>query len=183
MSVLPRALYRNNIASKLDAIRKHYVKLSGRGIIHGLMCVDQDAKVIAVDQFFDKNLNVWDLSALGAAMFGVSKQGMECFGADNLERSAMVYGNMQFFVKSIGNFELDNRGSRELLILVLSDRKVNLGLMILQMQRYGKVIKDEVKANQEIKSTLKLSETEMRAHIKEIKKQLFKQAKSMNATL
>ncbi|MBD3352103.1 MAG: hypothetical protein GF364_11505 [Candidatus Lokiarchaeota archaeon] len=180
MTFLPKALYRNNIANHLNDIRKGYIRLSGKGVIFGLMCVDQDAKVIAINEFFDKKLNVWDLSALGAAMYGVSKQGMDCFGAENLERSSLIYKNMQFFVRSIGSFKLDQRGKRELLIIVLADRRVNLGLIILQMNKFAKIISNEVQGNQKIKETLKMSEEEMRAHIKQVKNELFKKAESMN---
>jgi predicted regulator of Ras-like GTPase activity (Roadblock/LC7/MglB family) len=183
MSMLPTILYRNNISKQLDAIREGYIKLSGHGLIHGLMCVDQDAKIVAINENFDKNLNIWDLGALGAAMYGVSKQGADFFKSENLERADMIYGNVQFLVRSIGGFQLDNRGNRELLIVVLADKKVNIGLMILQMQKYAKIIKDEVEENAKIKETLKLSEEEMRVHIREIKNQLFKKAESLKMTV
>lgn len=180
MDCLPKTLYSNKISENLDKIRKNYIKLSGRGVIHGLMCVDQDAKVVAINQFFDKKLNVWDLAALGAAMFGVSKQGMDFFGSKNLERASMIYEDMQFFTRSIGNFNLDIKGNRELLILVLAEKTVNIGLIVLQMEKFAKIIKQEVENNNVIKETLKLSEEEMRAHIKEIKNELFKKAEDMN---
>jgi len=149
-------------------------------MIYGLMCIDQDAKVIAVNEWFDKSINVWDLSALGAAMYGVSRQGMEYFKAEGLERGSMIFKDKQFFSYSIGTFNLDEKANRELLILVLCDRKVNIGLIILQMKKYAAEIREEIEKNSKIKDTLKLSEEQMRQHIKDIKADLFRQAKSMN---
>jgi predicted regulator of Ras-like GTPase activity (Roadblock/LC7/MglB family) len=184
MSELPKSLYNNNITEYLNEIRLWYIKLSGRGMIYGIMCADQDAKIIAVNSFFDKKFNIWDISALGAAIYGVSRQGVDCFGADFLERGSLTFGNMQFFVRSIGSFQIDdNRGQRELVIIVLADKAVNQGLMILQMNKYAEMIKQKVVEDQKIKDTLMLSETEMMAHIKEIKNELFKKAESMNMIL
>ncbi len=180
MIYLPKALYDNKIACLLDKIREDYKNLSGNGIIKGIICADQDAKIIAIDGKFDNKLNIWDLGALGAALYGVSKQGMDFFEANSLERGSIIYGNTQFFVRSIGEFNLDKRGNRELLIIVLANRRVNLGLMILHLNKYAEIIKKEVKNNTAIKETLKLSEDEMRIHIREIKNQLFKKAESLD---
>jgi predicted regulator of Ras-like GTPase activity (Roadblock/LC7/MglB family) len=183
MSELPKSLYNNHITEYLNEIRNWYIKLSGRGMIHGIMAADQDAKIIAVNSFFDKKINIWDIAALGAAIYGVSRQGVDCFGADFLERGSLTFGNMQFFVRSIGSFQIDDRGQRELVIIVLADKAVNQGLMILQMNKYAEIIKQKVVEDQKIKDTLVLSETEMMAHIKDIKNELFKKAESMNMIL
>lgn len=87
MIYLPEAIYNNKIARHLNNIRRDYINLSGRGEIKGILCSDQDAKVISVDQFFDKKLNVWDLSALEAALHGISKQEISFFGADKMQRA------------------------------------------------------------------------------------------------
>ncbi|MHA1821291.1 MAG: hypothetical protein ACTSU2_13060 [Promethearchaeota archaeon] len=180
MPLLPRTLYQNEIAQELNAIRKDYANLSGRGFIRGLMCADQDAKIIAVDKLFDDKLNIWDLAALGAALYGVAKQGRDFFDSDELERGSLIFKDMQFLVKSIGSFNLDEKNERELVIIALVDRRVNLGLIILQMEKYALRIRKKVENNSQIKQTLKLSEEEMRKHINAIKKELFKKAASLN---
>jgi predicted regulator of Ras-like GTPase activity (Roadblock/LC7/MglB family) len=167
--MLPKAVFKNNISEFLNEIRSWYIKLSGRGIIHGIMCADQDAKIVAVNSLFDQKYNVWDIAALGAAVYGVSKQGIDCFGADLLERGALVYGNLQFFVRSIGSFELDEKGKRELLIIVLADKSVNQGLMILQMNKFADMIREKIAENPEIKNTMKYNELELSKHIQQIK--------------
>ena len=178
MIYLPEAIYDNKIARHLNSIRTDYMNLSGRGDIKGILCSDQDAKVISIDRFFDKRLNVWDLSALGAALHGISKQGISFFNADKMQRATLIYGDTQFIVRSIGNFEIEYNTPRELLIIILADRKVNIGLIILQLNKYAKIIRKDVQLNSKIKDTLKMSEEQMRMHIKQIKNQLFREIES-----
>lgn len=169
---LPNSIRNNNISEYLNEIRAWYIKLSGRGIIHGIMCADQDAKIVAINSLFDLKYSAWDIAALGAAVYGVSKQGIDCFGANVLERGSLIYGNLQFFVRSIGSFDLDEKGKRELLIIVLADKTVNQGLMILQMNKYADLIKERIKIDDTIKKTMKISETELKEYISEMKNTL-----------
>ncbi|MHA1341389.1 MAG: roadblock/LC7 domain-containing protein [Promethearchaeota archaeon] len=171
---LPTKLYNNEISQHLDKVRSDYIRMSGRGNIDGIMCLDQDAKIIAVNGFFDKNINPWDLAALGAAQFGVARQAKDSFDAQELEHTLIIFKDKQFFIRSIGEFEIDNRGVRHLLLGVLADKKVNIGLILLQMQKYAKIISNKVKSNNKLKAQLKMSETEMREFIKTLKENLFK---------
>ena len=53
---IPTVLYENEIADVLDEIRYSYGKLTRKGIIYGLIAIDQDAKIIAIDSRFDRKL-------------------------------------------------------------------------------------------------------------------------------
>ena len=70
---IPKVLYKNSISTILDEIRSSYGTLTRKGYIYGLIAVDQDAKIIAVDSRFDRSLNYWDLSSIGAALYGVAR--------------------------------------------------------------------------------------------------------------
>ena len=59
---VPKILYKNRITEILDDVRLNYGKLTRKGYIYGLLAIDQDAKIIAIDSRFDRNLNYWDLS-------------------------------------------------------------------------------------------------------------------------
>lgn len=45
--------------------------------------------------------------------------------------------------------------------------------MILQMSKFAQKIKEEIERNDIMKKTLKMSEQELKEHIKELKKEIF----------
>ncbi len=170
---IPKVLYENEITKVLDEIRYQHGRLTRKGYIFGLIAIDQDAKIIAIDSRFDRKLNYWDLSSIGAALYGVAKQGQDFFESESLERATIIYNDMRLFVKSIVNVELQKKGKRDILIVLLTDNEVNLGVMILQMSKFAHKIKTEIERNDTMKKTLKMSEQELKEHIKELKKEIF----------
>ncbi len=170
---IPKILYENKVAEVLDEIRYQHGMLTRKGYIYGLIAIDQDAKIIAIDSRFDRKLNYWDLSSIGAALYGVAKQGQDFFESESLERAAIIYNDMRLFVKSITNVELQKKGKRDILIVLLTDNEVNLGVIIYQMKKFAKNIKNEIERNDTMKQTLKMSEQELKKHINELKKEIF----------
>ncbi|TFF98906.1 MAG: hypothetical protein EU541_06315 [Promethearchaeota archaeon] len=170
---VPQVLYRNGVAEILSEMRTSYGTLTRAGYIYGLIAVDEDAKIIAVDPMFDGDLNYWELSSLGAALYGVARQGQDFFDADYLDRATIIYNNMRLFVKSITDVKIDNDSKREILIVLLSDNNANIGVMILQMERFAEQIKKAIEESVPIKNTLKMKEEELKTHIKALKKDLF----------
>ncbi len=163
----------NKITGVLDEIRENYGRLTSKGYIYGLIAIDQDAKIIAIDSHFDRKLNYWDLSSIGAALYGVSRQGQDFFDAKYLERASIIYNDLQLFVKSIGQVAIQKKGRREILIVILADKEVNIGVIILQMNRFGLKIKFEIESSGSIKKTLKMTENELKEHIKKLKQEIF----------
>ncbi len=170
---IPRVLYENEITVVLDDIRYNYGKLTRKGYIYGLIAIDQDAKIIAIDSRFDRKLNYWDLSSIGAALYGVAKQGQDFFETESLERATIIYSDMRLFVKSIGKVELQKKGKRDILIVLLTDNDVNLGVIFLQMNKFAQSIKEGIERNDSMKKTLRMSEQELKKHIKDLKKEIF----------
>lgn len=173
INTIPKILYENEITSILDEMKFQYGKLTRKGYIYGLITIDQDAKIIAVDSRFDRKLNYWDLSSIGAALYGVARQGQDFFEAKALERATIIYNNMMLYVKSIGTVSLNRKGKREILIVLLSDKDVNIGVINLQMGRFAQKIKQMIEKNGSIKNTLKMTERELKEHIKKMKKNIF----------
>ena len=171
---IPKVLYQNKITEVLDDIRYQYGILTRKGIIYGLIAIDQDAKIIAVDSRFDRKLNYWDLSSIGAALYGVARQGQDFFETESLERATIIYSDMRLFVKSIGNVELQKKGKRDILIVLLTDNDVNLGVMFIQMSNFAIKIRKEIERNEQMKRVLRMPEQEIKEHIKELKKEIFK---------
>lgn len=161
------------ITEVLDDIRLNYSKITRKGWIYGLMAIDQDAKIIAIDSRFDRDLNYWDLSSIGAALYGVARQGQDFFDAEGLDRATIIYNNMHLFVKSIGDVTLDRKGKREILIVILTDKEVNIGVIILQMKTFAQQIRAEIERSGTIKKTLTMSERELKTHIEKLKKEVF----------
>ena len=162
---IPKVLYENKITEVLDDIRYNYGKLTRKGYIYGLIAIDQDAKIIAIDSRFDRKLNYWDLSSIGAALYGVARQGQDFFETEELERASLIYRDMRLFVKSIGKVELQKKGKRDILVVILTDNEVNLGVIILQMSNFALKIREEIEKNEKMKETLRMSEEEIKAHI------------------
>jgi hypothetical protein len=173
ISQIPQVLYKNKIADVLEKIRQNYGLLTRKGYIYGIMAIDQDAKIIAIDPRFDKNLNYWDLSSIGAALHSIARQGQEFFDATDLDRASIIYNNMRLFVKSVLSVKVDGQENREVIIILLSDMDVNIGVAILQMQRYAEELKQEIESSGSITNMMKMNEKELKKHIQELKKEVF----------
>ncbi|TFF90249.1 MAG: hypothetical protein EU548_03945 [Promethearchaeota archaeon] len=174
LNSIPKVLYENRITEALDEMRDSYGLLTRRGYIYGLLAIDQDAKIIAIDSRFDRQLNYWDLSSIGAALYGVARQGKDFFDTDYLERATIIYNNLQLFVRSIGKvFVSEKGGMREVLIVILADKDVNIGVILLQLNRFADKIKFEIENSGSILKTLKMTENELKAHIKKLKEDIF----------
>ena len=52
-TVIPKVLYENKVTEVLDELRENYGLLTRKGYIYGLIAIDQDAKIIAIDSRFD----------------------------------------------------------------------------------------------------------------------------------
>jgi len=170
---IPKVLYKNKITEVLDDVRYNCGKLTRKGYIYGIIAIDQDAKIIAIDSRFDRKLNYWDLSSIGAALYGVARQGQDFFETEDLERATIIYSDMRLFVKSIGEVTIQEKVKRDILIVLLTDNDVNLGVIFLQLSRFAMKIKKEIEENQLARKTMKMSEKELKKHIQALKKQIF----------
>jgi len=170
---VPRALYENEIAVVLDEVRYNYGMLTRRGYIYGLIAIDQDAKIVAIDSRFDRKLNYWDLSSIGAALYGVARQAQDFFETDSLIRATLIYKDLQLYVKSIGDVVLNKKGKREILVVLLVDNEVNIGVLILQMRKFSIKIKEAIVKSQEIMTKLEMTEQELKTYLRELKKKVF----------
>ncbi len=173
---VPKALYENEIAIVLDEVRYNYGMLTRRGYIYGLIAIDQDAKIVAIDSRFDRKLNYWDLSSIGAALYGVARQAQDFFETDSLTRATLIYKDLQLYVKSIGDVVLNKKGKREILVVLLVDNEVNIGVLILQMRKFSIKIKEAIVKNQEIMTKLEMTEQELKTYLRELKKKVFQSA-------
>jgi len=173
---VPKALYENEITIVLDEIRYSYGMLTRRGYIYGLIAIDQDAKIIAIDSRFDRKLNYWDLSSIGAALYGVARQAQDFFETDSLIRATLIYKDLQLYVKSIGDVILHKKGKREILVVLLVDNMVNIGVLILQMRKFSQKIKEAITRNQTIMTKLQMTERELKEYLRELKKKVFQSA-------
>ena len=170
---VPKVLYENKVTEVLDEIKYSYGILTRRGYIYGLIAIDQDAKIIAIDSRFDRKLNYWDLSSIGAALYGVARQGQDFFDSESLVRATLIYNDLQLFVKSVGEVELQKKGMREILIVMLVDKDVNIGIIILQMNKFAAMIREAIRSNNSTLDKLKMNETEFKEYLKDLKKNVF----------
>ena len=170
---VPKALYENTISKVLDEVRYNYGMLTRKGYIYGLIAIDQDAKIIAIDSRFDRKLNYWDLSSIGAALYGVARQAQDFFETDSLIRATLIYKDLQLYVKSIGDIVLVKKGKREILVVLLVDNMVNIGVLILQMRKFSIKIKQEITKSQVVMKKLQMTEQELKQHLRALKRKVF----------
>ncbi|MHA1472993.1 MAG: hypothetical protein ACTSQW_07855 [Promethearchaeota archaeon] len=170
---VPKVLYKNEIAQVLDEVRYNYGMLTRKGYIYGLIAIDQDAKIIAIDSRFDRKLNYWDLSSIGAALYGVARQAQDFFETDSLVRATLIYKDLQLYVKSIGDVILVKKGKREILVILLVDIQVNIGVLILQMRKFSAKIKQAITRSQRIMEKLQMSEQDLKDHLRDLKRKVF----------
>ncbi|MFX0009862.1 MAG: hypothetical protein ACFE9R_06085, partial [Candidatus Hermodarchaeota archaeon] len=126
-----------------------------------------------IDTRFDRKLNYWDLSSIGAALYGVARQAQDFFDSDALVRATLIFKDLQLYVKSIGDIVLARKGKRDILVVLLVDNMVNIGVLILQMKKFSIKLKQEITKNQEIMNKLQMSEQELKEHLKDLKKKVF----------
>ena len=169
---VPDLIRNNKLSAILDSFREKYGQLSRVGRLNGLLIVDQDAKVLAVNQFFDSNLNYWDIGAIGAALYGVSKQGRDFLNAGDLDRATMIYNSKQFFVQNIGDISLVNGRFRELILIALGDKSMNIGLVVMQMRKLAPKILNQVQSDAKMQEVMQMSEKELSRHLETIRKEM-----------
>lgn len=170
---VPDQIRGNPLSELLADFIREYHQLSRTGQIYGLMIVDQDAKVLAVNPFFDNHLNYWDVGAIGSALYGVSKQGKDFFGSETLERASIIFDDKQFFTRFIDKITLKNNQTRELIMIMIGDRQLNIGLAVLKMKKYAPLIKQQLLNDTNAQETMKMAESQFYMQINEIKKELF----------
>lgn len=153
------------IAPLLDEIARDHARLTGFGGMRGLMLVDQDAKVLAKNSLYQLK-KPWDMGGIAAALHGVAKQASVYFSCSSLDRVAINFGDMQFFVQAIGTVDAgDERPPRELLLVVLADAKVKAGLVQVQLQKQAPAILAAVRQSTEATSLLRLDEGSVKSYL------------------
>ncbi len=112
----------------------------------------------------------WDMGGIAAALHGVARQASQYFGCSSLDRVAITFGNMQFFVQAIGSVEIgDGRPARELLLVILADEKVKMGVVLVQMRKVAPRIVEAIKASRQDMALLKLDERAVREYLAGLK--------------
>ena len=170
---VPKDLYQNDVTQVLDKMRNDYGMLTRKGFIYGMIAIDQDAKIIAIDSRFDRKLNYWDLSSVGAAMYGVARQARDFFEAEELVRGSIIFKDLQLYVRSVGNVNLPEKGQREILIILLVDNEINIGMIILQMKRYATKIREAIENSKKTITRLQMTEMELKKHLLDLKRRVF----------
>jgi len=171
MQLFSKDLNHDTITPLLDQIARDYARLTGKGGMRGILLVDQDAKVIAKNSMFQFK-RPWDMGAIGAALYGVAGQSQRYFDCSSMERVSIIFGDMQLFIHNIGKVEMedeDNETKRDLLLVILADKSVKVGLVIVQMKRFAQAIVDAIKESQTTMDMLHLSERQIKEYLMGLK--------------
>ncbi|MBD3185223.1 hypothetical protein GF325_00230 [Candidatus Bathyarchaeota archaeon] len=155
----------DEITPILDEFTRAYARLTGRGGMRGILLIDQDAKVIAKNSMFCLK-KPWDMGGIGAALYGVSKQASLYFNSAGMERISIVFDNLKFFVKCIGKVPLDDgKPSREVLFVILSEKHVKEGLVIIQMRKFAPKILEAIHKSSGTTKLLGLDERSVKSYL------------------
>ncbi len=161
----PPTLDHTVITPLLDEFAREHAKLTGFGGMKGILVVDQDAKVIAKNSMFGLK-KPWDMGGIAAALHGVAKQASLYFGCSSLDRVAITFGNMQFFVQAIGTIEAhDTRPARELLLVILADEKVKMGIVLVQMKKIAPRIVEAIQQSRQDMALIRLDERSVKDYL------------------
>ncbi len=164
-STAASALDHRAITPLLDELAREHARLPGFGGMKGILIVDQDAKVIAKNSMFGLK-RPWDMGGIAAALHGVAKQASQYFGCAALDKVAITFGNMQFFVQAIGTIDAaDGRAPRDLLLVILADEKVKMGIVLVQMKKLAARIVEAIKASQADMRLIKLDERSVKDYL------------------
>jgi len=159
------ALHHAAITPLLDEIARDHARLTGFGGMKGILLVDQDAKVIAKNSMFGLK-KPWDMGGIAAALHGVAKQASQYFGCSALDKVAISFGDMQFFVQAIGAVDTgDGKPPRELLLVILADQKVKMGIVLVQMKKIASRIVEAIRESAPDMNLLRLEERDVRAYL------------------
>ena len=162
---LPPALDHRAITPLLDELAREHARLTGFGGMRGILLVDQDAKVIAKNSMFGLK-RPWDMGGIAAALHCVAKQASQYFGCSSLDRVAITFGNMQFFVQAIGSLDAnDDRPARELLLVILADERVKMGIVLVQMRKVAPRIVEAIRKSAEDMALIRLDERAVREYL------------------
>lgn len=172
MKMVPDQIRGNGLAKILDDIRLKYQRLSHNSTLMGLVITDSDAKVLATNTFFDTDINYWDVGAIGAALYGIGKQARDFFSASDLKRATLIFDDKKFFVHSIGYVEVQPF-PKEIVLIIIGKNKINIGLIVMLMQRSAPEIKEMIKKDINMNKAMKMSEAEFLSHINQMKRELF----------
>jgi predicted regulator of Ras-like GTPase activity (Roadblock/LC7/MglB family) len=175
--IIPDQIRGNSLSRILDRLLKKYARLTTTGRIYGLALADQDAKILAVNTFFDTDFNYWDIGSIGAALYGVAKQAQDFFHAAALDRASLIFNDRQFFVHKIGKIRLSLGKERELILIVIA-KDLNIGLIIMLMKQIADNIQLTVELDETAQTTMQMSEQEFQSHIQSIKMALFSQGET-----
>ena len=169
MELYTRDLDHSEVTPLLDQLSRDYARLTGKGGMRGILVVDQDAKVIARNSMFQLK-KPWDMGGIAAALHGVAKQASAYFNCASLERVAINFGDMQFFVHAIGSVEVEEgNGRRELLLVILADENVKMGLVLIQMRKIGPEIIQAIKESRKTIDLLNLDERSVKKYLLALK--------------
>ncbi len=153
------------ITPLLDELTREHAKLMGFGGMRGILLVDQDAKVIAKNSMFELK-KPWNMGGIAATLHGVAKQASQYFGCSSLDRVAITFGNMQFFIQAIDSIDAtDGRSARELLLVILANEKVKMGIVLVQMKKVAPRIVEAIQQSQQDMALIKLDEHSIRDNL------------------
>jgi hypothetical protein len=173
--------YRSSELSELlNKFLRKYAGLSRIGQIHCVLLCDQDAKLIAVNTHYYK-VNLWDICAITAALYGVAKQGKDYLSQhEEVDRCSLFFQNSFLFCKKLADIPLENT-TRELLMCVIG-KDLNMGLIYLLMNDFALKFPPLIENNDHLKTIMLQNEQEYTQLLKSVKAELLAELQSLGDT-
>jgi predicted regulator of Ras-like GTPase activity (Roadblock/LC7/MglB family) len=149
-------LARNPLSHVLDGLIEGVSPFPLSGLIDGALVIDGDGRLLAVaGRYLQRNL--WEISALSAALVGVGQQGRIYLQAGVISDIMVLYDDKQLYVCHVGESQ---RGC-PILLATIADIRTNIGFVRIRMQHAAKQLLALVENDAGVQQLLALHEEDL----------------------
>lgn len=149
-------LARNPLSQVLDGLIEEAATFPLSGLIDGALVMDGDGRTLAMaGRYLQRNL--WEISALSAALAGVAQQGRIHLQAGPIADIMVLYDDKQLYVCHVG----ESRRGCPILLAIIADIRTNIGFVRIRMQHTAKQLLALVEHDTAVQQLLELQEEDL----------------------
>lgn len=150
----------NPLSHVLEELIEEAATFPSPGLIDGALVIDGDGRTLAVAGRYLQH-NLWEVSALAAALAGVAQQGQIHLQAGPIADIMVLYDDKQLYVCHVG---ASCRGCA-ILLAIIADIRTNIGFVRIRMQHTAKRLLNLVEHDSSVQQLLELPEEDLEGAI------------------
>jgi len=149
-------LARNPLSHVLEELIEEATAFPLSGLIDGAVVMDGDGRTLAMaGRYLQRNL--WEISALSAALVGVAQQGRIYLQAGVISDIMVLYDDKQLYVCHVGG----SRRGCPILLAIIADIRTNIGFVRIRMQQTARQLLALVENDAAVQQLLELHEEDL----------------------